>query len=365
MTAYYVDSQASGGGDGSSGAPWTLAEAASGVSAGDVVNVHAGTYQRTSTLSLPDHGADPTSPIIFRGYSDTPGDATAPVATITSAVGMTSRLQVSGDFYRLENIEIAGAVCTFGVVVTGDGVLFKRCGVGTGNTGIAVSGNSAVLLGCEVTGWGDSAEPALAISGLGAMVLASYIHDGVGQGITVLANGGMAAIVDTVVANTGWCAINGSNTYAGLPSWGLVDRCTVVAAGSCGIDIDGAYMPWLIRNSIFTGCPTAAVNADLSCKLIVAGMAAYGNGSILGSPQNIEVVTPIIELDSLPFVDAANGDYRLKALSPTQRAALAGWPDRFLVDGALSWQNYPELGAAVAPPRVSSGARGGGDGIGL
>lgn len=72
-TERYVTSAASGGGDGSSGSPWTLAEAFTNAAAGDRVNI-----QSDSAYSL---GADTVSNagsmgslIVFRGYNSTIGD---------------------------------------------------------------------------------------------------------------------------------------------------------------------------------------------------------------------------------------------------------------------------------------------------
>lgn len=71
-TERYVTSGAAGGGDGSSGSPWTLAESFTSASAGDRVNVQAGTYS-VSGLSMTATGTA-LSKICWRGYNSTIGD---------------------------------------------------------------------------------------------------------------------------------------------------------------------------------------------------------------------------------------------------------------------------------------------------
>lgn len=71
-TERYVTSAAAGGGDGSSGSPWTFAEAVANAVAGDRVNIQSdGAYSiGATTFSAGTHAAN----ICWRGYNSTIGD---------------------------------------------------------------------------------------------------------------------------------------------------------------------------------------------------------------------------------------------------------------------------------------------------
>jgi hypothetical protein len=72
-TERYVTSAASGGGDGSSGSPWTLAEAFSNASAGDRVNIQSDAAYSSGAVTLTNSGTSAQA-ICYRGYNSTIGD---------------------------------------------------------------------------------------------------------------------------------------------------------------------------------------------------------------------------------------------------------------------------------------------------
>lgn len=118
LTERYVSALASGGGDGSSGNPWTWAEMLTTAAAGDRVNVKAdGTYSRSSTDAMSNSGTV-DAPIIIRGYKDTIGDGylgrdsggelvTTNMPLVSYAGGMSNRLGVLS-YTVIESMQFTG-----------------------------------------------------------------------------------------------------------------------------------------------------------------------------------------------------------------------------------------------------------------
>ena len=73
-TERYVTSAAAGGGDGSSGSPWTLAEAFTNAAGGDRVNIQSDGAYTVSSGSASTSAGSVTAPIVWRGYNSTIGD---------------------------------------------------------------------------------------------------------------------------------------------------------------------------------------------------------------------------------------------------------------------------------------------------
>lgn len=75
-TERYVTSAASGGGNGTSGSPWTLSEAVTNAASGDRINIQSDGAYSISNRILND-ATNQTSPICYRGYNSTIGDLDA------------------------------------------------------------------------------------------------------------------------------------------------------------------------------------------------------------------------------------------------------------------------------------------------
>jgi hypothetical protein len=73
-TERYVTQAAGGGGDGSSGSPWTLAEALTNAAAEDRVNIQSDSAYTLAADSITNAGTGWETMIIFRGYNSTIGD---------------------------------------------------------------------------------------------------------------------------------------------------------------------------------------------------------------------------------------------------------------------------------------------------
>lgn len=73
FTERYVTSAAAGGGDGSSGTPWTLAEAFANATAGDRVNIQSDSGYSIGATTITNAGTTAQF-VVYRGYNSTIGD---------------------------------------------------------------------------------------------------------------------------------------------------------------------------------------------------------------------------------------------------------------------------------------------------
>lgn len=135
ITEKYVTADAGGGGNGSSGTPWTLAEAIAGATAGMRVNVKAGAYS-VGTSTLPTGTA--ADPIWFRGYNDTIGGLDGQTRTAATGLVNTANmpaititgLWTPGAFCILQNLNITGALSSALIgSTTIDDCYFVNCSI--------------------------------------------------------------------------------------------------------------------------------------------------------------------------------------------------------------------------------------------
>lgn len=155
-TERYVTDSASGG-DGSSGSPWTLAEAWTNAAAGDRVNIQSGSYSASG--GGPSTIGTVTAPIVFRGYNTTIGDLDEqgrdtdgeldttdfPVITTTSSLTLEN-------FNIYQNLILTGTTSANGIVYdTGsDYCALISCSVLQLGAGSALRGdNGWVLINCD------------------------------------------------------------------------------------------------------------------------------------------------------------------------------------------------------------------------
>jgi hypothetical protein len=125
MAQWYVSALASGGGDGSSGDPFTPAEANANVSTGDKVWVKAdGTYSTADGTSVFLNVLNGTSTLIitWEGYTTTPGDGGQVLVdgggTITYGIN-------SANYNNWKNFKVTD--CTYGFYSNDTGPKFENC----------------------------------------------------------------------------------------------------------------------------------------------------------------------------------------------------------------------------------------------
>ena len=365
FTERHVTATAGGGGDGSEGDPWTITEAAANAVAGDRVNVKAGTYTLTAVLS-PANAGTRTAPIAWRGYNTTIGDAGSPCAVFSKINDAVARvLDLNQKYHRFsfvsftDNGNLAQPQAAVYVNLGAEHALFYRCQVhDAGANGFWLRGPGAVCLDCEARGFGQlNTSYGFYLDHRTAACFGCYAHDGTGdgfnQGSGVHAGALSGGFTDCISANNSRYGIHITAEYEQLAA--RVDGCTIYGNGSHGIYVAGAAegQPLNVRNSLLVanGGYGVAAHATGKSHVTLQGVGFYNNtsGEWDGDCEVWELHK--ISLAGDPFVDAANGDFRLQ---PDQTDLLgAGWPAQFLSGGALTpWKSHPDIGAvhqAVRP----------------
>jgi hypothetical protein len=171
LTEKYVSALAAGGGDGSSGSPFTWAEMVTEINAGSAAGIRYnvkgdGTYSLSSSTTISGSGTL-ASPIIIRGYKTTIGDGylgrnsngaliSTNMPSIVYDAGF-SRLNVSGSYIILETLNISSNTTgTLAHLVTIQvGSVIKSCIVtnpvtSSAGGGVNLNGVAGVCFDCDI-----------------------------------------------------------------------------------------------------------------------------------------------------------------------------------------------------------------------
>ena len=107
-TEKYCDSAAGGGGDGSSGSPWTLTEALANVAINERINIK-GTHTLSALASVATNGSSPTNTwgCSMRGYTTTIGDGGK--ATIDGGTSYQMQVQATASGWLFENLIVTAS----------------------------------------------------------------------------------------------------------------------------------------------------------------------------------------------------------------------------------------------------------------
>lgn len=332
----YVTSDAGGGGDGSSGSPWTLSEAFVSGRAGDRINVKAGTYTRTAT-DTPDALFVGTAekPIVVRGYSSSIGDLkrqgrssengeldTTNFPTI--AYNDTFYLNASFNNYIIyESLRItgtrAGRLCT----LSGSRSVARNLYVENNSTDAAAVGlycHTAISSDVNMGG-GSGTKCAIECPGYGCRVLASRVIAAPATGILCTATA--QAIIDTVIVSPGGDAVLfDSTSTTDYPP--LLWNVTIYCAGYAGYaQGNRAYSyPAIIGNSIIAGCVTGIIsdyNVTGSLPIVLTNNVMKNATEVTGfdgdADNGWENATnwyrQVATTTTSEFVNAAGGDFNL------------------------------------------------------
>lgn len=330
----YVTSTAGGGGDGSSGSPWTLAEAFANAVAGDRVNIQSdGSYSITGgTVS---NTGSLNNPIVFSGYNVVIGDLDGQGRNSDSSLDTTNFPDIS----------------TTSTVNMASGVVFQNLNI-SGNVSGAIIGNvtvdDSVILSCRiVNGQSSTAAQAVYLDNGVTIIESDLVCSGGTHGVVVQ--------VDTNPKVIG-CRLVGTSTTATIftGQGGFVEDNTFIGgSSSVGVVIENFIYPTLIKNNTFYNLGTAiqTPNSTQIAYLIIinnhitdCGIAIYNSyqatdthslielnsrtrdntvsRSGFDNSLNISEVTTDTGGPETDYVDAPNGDVTLIATAPAVDAGL-------------------------------------------
>lgn len=359
-TERYVTTSATGFGGGTSeGDSWTLDQAYANQAAGTRINVKAGTYIITSTLTANISGTI-TSPIVWRGYKTTPGDqdgkptSTAVPSTdipLLSISGDNIYVLTDGDYQRHSNFSWAGAYnkpahycrtryslwenCQWTYTGTGSyqamdaqyglyntylGCSFRM--TNTGSAGNAVSTSHNTFLGCY---FANADTDAQIIYGTNSLNILNCI---ISTGAKAVYNNSGTGVVN-YIGNTVYNCTNGFELRTGQQATvcnNLFHTCTNAITSLSAAFAD--MSPWAVNNSYFncTNQISSYINADTGQSYAITESAD-------------------------PLVDPANDDF---SLADGASSIGAAYPYQFIY---ADTRQYADVGAGQ---RDGSGGSGGG-----
>lgn len=362
----YVTADAAGGGDGSSGSPWTITEAIASVAAGQRVNVAAGSYPNMAADYAFATAGTATAPIWWRGYKTTIGDLDSAGGSRVAGTDLplwnadttTDQIVISGAHQIFSNIAIT-SICTDAggaVNASGGNLRMIRCSItntqpNSASKAFAATGTASIsLVGCYLKA------TTTATRVVDTSVTASLIGCVVEGGVVGVYRS--AHVIGTVIfgfTTAGW-DIDTATSAA------VLSNCTIYSnGGTNGVRSSvaittGAYF---FHNCIIGGCTnginnTAASNVN---GIYVVGCQFYGcTNNLVNITEQSDVTDALtaslfnIDSDTDPFTAKASGNFTLLAGAAARQA---GFPRIY---DNTSMIGYPDIGAVQAQALAPSGS---------
>lgn len=361
ITDRYVTVGAAGGGDGSSGSPWTWAEMLTNAAAGDRVNIQAGSYSRSTNADALTNSGTSTQPIILRGYLTAPGDGyqgrsndgkgsliATHMPTITYTTG---RLNLSARSYVvLESLNVAASALDDEVLDLGGTMIVKSCIVtnahgGSSANGIKFGGSNGAAIDCDVSSTNATSRAAIEILASGVRVIGCRLRSVGGAG--VLANANRSTIAQSVI----YGSVDGIKGLSSASAWECTAIANTIYGCTTGINMPSATVSQIavLVSNLIANCTTAlAVGTD--------GPVICANNRYVGNTAVSSTITDWFTglnyhantTAGNDFRDAAGNDFRLSTDSPARKAGHA-----YRDIGGLTYQgaNLTEL---TGPPNSAA-----------
>jgi len=317
FTEKYVTVSGGGLHDGSSEAnAWTLTEAASNISAGDRINMKAGTYVISGAMVFSGLGSS-TSPSSLRGYKTTIGDMDEGQTSQRVSGTDIPLIQVSGgNYFRwlnggiVENIATEiDSPSTHGIYINPTGIV-RRCRFSIANSpSTAYQANRTVFStytqfhDCSFSSSDNSAS---LCGGNRSAWYGCYFSGGVN---------GVVGQHQTYVTN---CVFSGQtgNSITFTYGFGPIESNTFYNIGGNAIDVDNNLGATAVKNNVFhtiTGYAVSQLANDLEC--FAESNLYYNCTAGEFSNDSFSLRRNEVTASSDPFTDAASNDFTLVSAS--------------------------------------------------
>jgi hypothetical protein len=335
LTERYVTSAAGGGGDGTVGSPWTLAEAAAAAVAGDRINVKAdAAYTVGATLAPANSGDVTNGPIIWRGYTTNIGDGDQGRTGGTGALVTTNMpvLNFSSTYYlslpakvlHVFEALVINVNSTVAAINLGASCAVKQCVLTNGANNAAAYGVKLIAGGVVFdsdifTTHGTASGPCVSIEALGAKVIGCRIKSSMSSGVVVASSAG--TILNNLIYECGTygvhCNVAASSEH--LIYGNTIVRCTLDAIKIADLLADDLLA--IINNHCTDNGESFYDNAYSATGVLPAFIshnrtrdnASADNG--LGNWPIYDAVTTDNNIGG-DYVDYTTDDYRLISAAP-------------------------------------------------
>lgn len=339
----------------------------SAVVAGNTVWLRAGTYARTTALTLPENRATARNKIKIFGYTTTRGDAVAPVAVLdlgsNSVTGVAVGAANADGNYVISCLAVKdGGGSNDGFDIRGrNTTLFKCSAENVGNAAFRTRVEGITFIQCEAKDWGRSGNQR--------------------AGFQL----GLSSIADTCIAYVGAASVNSADGYEiGATSRAInciARRCSIgfrligadddeqtVVRSCCAIDCSSHGFQ-ITSTSVTTthviadcmavdnggyGIEDSATSSGVVIQLLKFYHYNNTSGALdAGGPSEYIYMSTgaqsgdVVQLNRSPFVDKANGDFRLRpdVTGNGGEQVLGNGLSRYIIYGrALTTLGAPDAG---------------------
>lgn len=264
------------------------------------------------------HGA--TGPVVFQGYTTTPGDGG--LATIDAQNNAITILTVTGTLTELEDIGVTNNDASGsgnGIVLNASYASCRRCVAWDirANAFSATNAYAAPFIECEAYNWNVAAGTnyGFTMGNEGGQCIRCIAHDAPAAGSRGFnfgpnSAGGYYCIADTCASDGFYLQDYGKKTLIGCDAYNnggdgieiadgrivYIENCNLIKNGGYGINVSVAthYIGHLVNNGFGSGTQANTSGAKTTSikSLVEIGSVTYGT-------------------DLLPWVDAPNGDFRV------------------------------------------------------